>query len=62
VTKSFALAGTKPRMAGEAQYARSIMNGQDDIALFGKAQLRGDDVTFQQTARVMAGASLRLRY
>jgi subtilisin family serine protease len=62
VTESFALAGTKPRMMGELQYARSIMDGQGDIALFGKAQLRGDNSTLDQAARVMAGASLRLRY
>lgn len=62
VTDSFALATTKRRMVGELQYARSFMDGQADVALFGKAQLRGGDQALDQTARVMAGASLRLRY
>jgi hypothetical protein len=62
VTESFALASTKPRMVGEVQYARSFMDGQADLALFGRAQLRGADERLDQTAHVMAGASVRLRY
>jgi hypothetical protein len=61
VTESFALPGTKRRLVGEFQYSRSVMNGKADLALFGRAQLRGDD-TLDQTARLMAGASLRMQY
>lgn len=61
VTERFDLPGSKRPLVGELQYARSMMDGQADLALFGRARLRGDQ-PIDQAAGVTAGARFTLRY
>jgi len=61
VTERFDLPGSKRPLVGAFQYARSMMDGQADVALFGQARLRGAQ-SIDQAAGVLAGARFTLRY
>ena len=61
ITQEFALPGRKRPLVGEFHYARSLLDGQGDLALFGKAQLAGDPA-LDSDARVVAGMRFSLRY
>jgi hypothetical protein len=61
VTERFALPGARRPLVGEFQYARTLMDGQADLALFGKARLRGEQPA-DQAASLRGGARSPLRY
>lgn len=61
VTERFVLPGGKRPLVGEFGYQHKLLDDRASLAVFGRAQLRGEPAT-QETAETLIGARFILRY
>ncbi|HEX8388560.1 MAG TPA: hypothetical protein VF636_06050, partial [Sphingomonas sp.] len=59
VVDSFGIDSGQRRLVAEAMYGRSVLDGQGEFRLFGRANVQGEAAN---QAAVTAGASFRLAF